>query len=1011
MLLSVALDALGDDGEAERMGHLDDGAHDGRVAALVDDAGDERAVDLERGEWKAREVGEARVAGAEVVDGDAQARVAERAQDARRVLGVVHQLALGDLELDQRRIDPRAIDDGADAHVEVELAELPRRQVHRDRQQLGPRGLPGAQVRARLAQHPFADRHDQSALLEDRDEVRRRDDAAGRVVPTQQRLGAARPLGLQVEFRLVHQAELAALERPAKLCAEERAGAGALVDLGGEELEAVAAGLLGSIHGGIGGAQQRFDVLAVGREKRDADARADEELVAADIDRGAQPLDQLLRYECRVLGAHHVGEHDGELVAGNARHGIAGAHAGLQAARRLLQQLIAAGMAERVVHQLEFVEIHEQHAELRAVTARLHDHLGEAVGEQRPVGQPRQRVELREESEPAFALDALQAGREHARGRGEETGLVVAEGRRAWGQRAERTARAVLAVNRRELRRLARRPGEGQLAAPAAALLERFGKGAACRVERRRARMVGGHALDAAHQQLTPVGRALEVRDAAAAQAFEYRAHRLGDQLVGVALGERLLAEAGDLFLVALVGRPPLLVVLAAGHVLEHRDLVERLAGRTARERHGDARPGDRAVLAQVALFEARARALRTAARLVGLLAILGVRDVAHRAADQLVFVIAEHFAEARVDAQEDAVEADMRDARCGEVERLPEPPLALAQRALGGDALQHLPHLRADEADRFDQALIGGAHLLAREAEYADGAALGDHREDERPAGESRAGRHAARARILAGVGQPERLAALPHVAGQAFAAAIDPGARAREERLDARVVAPPGFQAAQYARRFVHAEESPAGPVLGLADRADHRAQRARGVFRDGQRARHRLLEHAQLLGTLARRDVLSDAAITAKDAGLVEDRRAARAHPHLAALDDAAKLEVVERPVRLHRRDVPRPVGGAHVDVVDVPEPPAEQAVAVEPVVVQGVLASERGEAQCRVLLPVDVGDQLREPAKARLALAQRAHGGGLQRGKPHHAPQPAPVHAALGDEVVGAVVERL
>ena len=65
-------------------------------------------------------------------------------------------------------------------------------------------------------------------------------------------------------------------------------------------------------------------------------------------------------------------------------------------------------------------------------------------------------------------IDALQAGRQHARGRGEETGLVVAEGRRAWGQRAERTARAVLAVNRRELRRLARRPGEGQLAAPVA---------------------------------------------------------------------------------------------------------------------------------------------------------------------------------------------------------------------------------------------------------------------------------------------------------------------------------------------------------------------------------------------------------------------------------------------------------------------------------------------------------------------------------------------------------------
>src|SRR6185295_15560765 len=71
--LGRGLDALGDHGGAQGARHLDDGAHDRRVARLAPDAGDEGAVDLERRHRKAREVREARVAGAEVVDRDADA--------------------------------------------------------------------------------------------------------------------------------------------------------------------------------------------------------------------------------------------------------------------------------------------------------------------------------------------------------------------------------------------------------------------------------------------------------------------------------------------------------------------------------------------------------------------------------------------------------------------------------------------------------------------------------------------------------------------------------------------------------------------------------------------------------------------------------------------------------------------------------------------------------------------------------------------------------------------------
>ena len=46
--LDLALDALGDDLQAERAGDLDDGGDDRRVLVLGADAGDERAVDLDR---------------------------------------------------------------------------------------------------------------------------------------------------------------------------------------------------------------------------------------------------------------------------------------------------------------------------------------------------------------------------------------------------------------------------------------------------------------------------------------------------------------------------------------------------------------------------------------------------------------------------------------------------------------------------------------------------------------------------------------------------------------------------------------------------------------------------------------------------------------------------------------------------------------------------------------------------------------------------------------------------
>ena len=81
-------------------------------------------------------------------------------------------------------------------------------------------------------------------------------------------------------------------------------------------------------------------------------------------------------------------------------------------------------MAEAVVDELEAIEVYEQHPERRFVAPGVHDHLGKAVAEQRPVRQAGQRVELGKECQPVLAADALQPCRQQIRRRVDEVHLL-----------------------------------------------------------------------------------------------------------------------------------------------------------------------------------------------------------------------------------------------------------------------------------------------------------------------------------------------------------------------------------------------------------------------------------------------------------------------------------------------------------------------------------------------------------------------------------------------------------
>jgi hypothetical protein len=61
---------------------------------------------------------------------------------------------------------------------------------------------------------------------------------------------------------------------------------------------------------------------------------------------------------------------DHELVAALARDGVDLAHAETQAARDVLQDEVAAVVAERVVHHLEAVEVEEEHRDVALLAPR-----------------------------------------------------------------------------------------------------------------------------------------------------------------------------------------------------------------------------------------------------------------------------------------------------------------------------------------------------------------------------------------------------------------------------------------------------------------------------------------------------------------------------------------------------------------------------------------------------------------------------------------------------------------
>ena len=108
-----ALDPLGRDVHAEGVSQGDHRLHDGSFRRDVVDALDEGTVELDHVDREPAEIAQRRVTGTEVVDGDAQPRLAQAVERAHGLV-VAQGQPLGDFQLQQRGVETAGGDDVED---------------------------------------------------------------------------------------------------------------------------------------------------------------------------------------------------------------------------------------------------------------------------------------------------------------------------------------------------------------------------------------------------------------------------------------------------------------------------------------------------------------------------------------------------------------------------------------------------------------------------------------------------------------------------------------------------------------------------------------------------------------------------------------------------------------------------------------------------------------------------------------------------------------------------------
>src|SRR2546428_6760310 len=181
------------------------------------------------------------------------------------------------------------------------------------------------------------------------------------MIPAHQRFEAGEFTRFHDDDRLIMDAEFLLLDSLSQVALQAQSGHGTGMHARVEHFVTSLAILLGSVHGGVGVAQNVFGPIVTGAAECDADACSREGRVLVEFKRGSQFLLYSLRDADCIARVIDAANQDRELVTAEPGQGIGWAQTTFQALSKSNQQEVSMSMAETVVDVLETVQIEKQY--------------------------------------------------------------------------------------------------------------------------------------------------------------------------------------------------------------------------------------------------------------------------------------------------------------------------------------------------------------------------------------------------------------------------------------------------------------------------------------------------------------------------------------------------------------------------------------------------------------------------------------------------------------------------
>ncbi len=323
------------------------------------------------------------------------------------LFGVFHHDGFGELQLQPAGSQIRFLQHLGDHIADAWLLELQTGEIHRYPDRLVSLLLPGLVLAARRFQNPCADALNQTGVLENRHELGRRDHAVAGISPAQQGFDADQAAAGKIDLGLVMQGEFVPLKRPAQAGFQFQSLHGLVGHFAGIEAVVVLSLIPGLVHGGFGVGQQRFDIVAGHRRKRDAHAAGAVEAASFGFHRPGQRTQNTLGDPGRLVLIGEPAQRHGELDPADPGHGFSGRRALRHSLANGLQNPVAGGVAQGLVDVFEVLLIEKQHADHGAVPVRPGQLFLEPSGQQGPVGQAGERIKIGQLLDFAFGRLAL----------------------------------------------------------------------------------------------------------------------------------------------------------------------------------------------------------------------------------------------------------------------------------------------------------------------------------------------------------------------------------------------------------------------------------------------------------------------------------------------------------------------------------------------------------------------------------------------------------------------------